>query len=140
MSTNVAIQKNDSMPKEDSKPKHVNYLSAIEDPEIEERIDSIGTTLDEIKDMMGRAKRSQAWLKRMTELQYPAEDIKCARLRIIGRDHSMMRRLDNARMNLRRIRRRMFLKWNVKYNPHIEEMASRCHQLLQKHRRDRYDE
>ena len=124
---------------EESRPPHVNLQSTLEDPEIEERIKAITETLDEIQRTMGRSKRAQECLQTMKERRCPAYDIKCARRRIINQDHSIMRRLDDARMSICKIRRRQFLKWNIKFNPHIEERALRCHQMKKQHRRDRYD-
>jgi hypothetical protein len=124
---------------EGSRPPHVNLQSTLEDPEIEERIKVITETLDEIQGMIKRSKRAQECLQKMKERKCPADDIKCARRRIINQDHSIMRRLDDARMSICKIRRRQFLKWNIKFNPHIEERALRCHQMKKQHRRDRYD-
>jgi hypothetical protein len=124
---------------DESRPQHINFQAVIEDEEIEERIKAITKTLDEIQGMMGRSKRAQECLQKMKERRCPADDIKCARRRIINQDHSIMRRLDDARMSICKIRRRQFLKWNIKFNPHIEERALRCHQMKTQHRRDRYD-
>ena len=125
---------------DESRPQHINFQAVIEDEEIEERIKAITKTLDEIQGMMERSKKAQECLRKMKERRCPQEDVKCAKTRIISRDLSIMRRLDNARMSICKIRRRQFLKWSVKFNPHIEERALRCSQMKSQHRRDRFDE
>jgi len=85
---------------EESRPPPVNLQSTLEDPEIEERIKVITETLDDVQGMMERSKRAQECLQKMKERRCPQEDVKCAKTRIISRDLSIMRRLDNSRMSI----------------------------------------
>ena len=75
-----------TMNMDESRPQHINLQSALEDPEIEERIGEITKTLDEIQGMAGRSKKAQEGLQKMKERRHPQEAIKYARIRIINRD------------------------------------------------------